>query len=55
MKMGNRRNARPVKTANRSTDQMKQMYRLRVPRMFPKDLKVTDGIKAREDHVDMQV
>lgn len=35
---GNRRNARPVKTANMSTDQMKQMYRLRVPRMFPKKI-----------------
>jgi ubiquinone biosynthesis protein len=38
IKMGNRRNARPVKTANMSTDQMKQMYRLRVPRMFPKKI-----------------
>ena len=36
--MGNRRNAIPVKTANMSTDQMKQMYRLRVPRMFPKKI-----------------
>ena len=43
----NRRNARPVKTVNMSTDQMKQMYRLRVPRMFPRRLHHRQSVHMR--------
>lgn len=36
---GKQKECQTCKTANMSTDQMKQMYRLRVPRMFPKRFK----------------
>mgnify|MGYP007003922377 CR=1 FL=1 len=35
---GKQKECQTCKTANMSTDQMKQMYRLRVPRMFPKKI-----------------
>ena len=44
---GKQKECQPVKTVNMSTDQMKQMYRLRVPRMFPRRLHHRQSVHMR--------